>query len=170
MKNDSVGKTSQTRFNQGFTLIELMVVVVIIAILAAIAIPSYQHFVRRANVAQAQQEMQKIAEQLERYKARNFSFKGFNANYLYPSNSVFDVSSQTLNLNSKYTITLVDSMTGNPLLTDSSSSGQGWSIKAISQDPANYSLLLTSAGVHCKNITQENMDYDSCGDAGFEEW
>ena len=32
MKNDSVGQTSQTRFNQGFTLIELMVVVVIIAI------------------------------------------------------------------------------------------------------------------------------------------
>lgn len=170
MKNDSVVKTYQIRFNQGFTLIELMVVVVIISILAAIAIPSYQHFVRRAHVAQAQQEMQNIAEQLERYKARNFSFKGFNASYLYPSNSVFDVLSQTLNLNSKYTITLVDSMDGNLLLTDKSSSGQGWSIKAISEDTTNYSLLLTSRGMHCKNITQENIDYDSCGTEGSEEW
>ena len=40
----------------GFTLIELMVVVVIVAIFAAIAIPSYQAQVRKAQAAQAQQE------------------------------------------------------------------------------------------------------------------
>lgn len=169
MKNYSVGYSSQNKFNQGFTLIELMVVVVVIAILAAIAIPSYQHFVRRANVAQAQQEMQKIAEQLERYKARNFSYKGFNASYLYPSDSVFDDASQTLNLHSKYTITLVDSMDGNLPLKDESSSGQGWIMEAMSQDSANYSLLFTSAGVRCKNITKKNIKHDSCG-IGSEDW
>ena len=115
MKNYSVGHFSKNKFNQGFTLIELMVVVVIVAIFAAIAIPSYQHFIRRANVAQAQQEMSKIAEQLQRFKSRNFSFKGFNAKYLYPNSSIFDASSQTLNFNSKYTITLVDNMAGNRL-------------------------------------------------------
>ena len=56
--------TSRNR-QRGFTLIELMIVVVIVAVLASIALPAYQNSVRRANRADAKALLAESAQFLE---------------------------------------------------------------------------------------------------------
>jgi type IV pilus assembly protein PilE len=51
----------------GFTLIELMITVAVIGILTAIALPSYNQYVLRANRAAAQSFMLGIAAKQEQY-------------------------------------------------------------------------------------------------------
>ena len=69
--------------NAGFTLIELMIVIVVMAVLAAIAYPNYTQYMERRDLAIARQEALRIAAELERFKSKNFSYKGFDASYLY---------------------------------------------------------------------------------------
>ena len=51
----------------GFTLVELMIVVVIIGVLAAIAYPSYQSYIRKSKRADAHALLTEIAAREERY-------------------------------------------------------------------------------------------------------
>ena len=59
---------------QGFTLIELMVVVAIVAILTAIAIPSYGRYAFRARRPDGQEELLRVANAQERYYAAYNSY------------------------------------------------------------------------------------------------
>lgn len=53
------------KVQQGFTLIELMIVVAIIGILAAVAIPSYQNYTKKAKFTEVTQGTQALKTALE---------------------------------------------------------------------------------------------------------
>jgi type IV pilus assembly protein PilE len=58
----------------GFTLVELMVVAVIVSLLAAVAIPNYTRYMRKAARAQAKSVMLDTAQRQERYYTNNGTY------------------------------------------------------------------------------------------------
>jgi len=100
------------RNTKGFTLIEVMIVVVIIAILAAIAFPSYQDSVRKSRRADAKSSLLETSQILER------CYTEFNA-YNNTNCSVVNVGPPiTVNLQSTDSYYTIVSNSGAETLTN----------------------------------------------------
>lgn len=71
---------------QGFTLIELMIVIAILGILAAIAIPAYQDYITRARVAEGIQMAASAKTSVAEFWSSQNAFPTTNAQAGLPAN------------------------------------------------------------------------------------
>lgn len=62
------------RVQQGFTLIEIIVVVVIISILAAVVVPNFMDEPDKARVTKANQDIRSLESALDLYRLDNYSY------------------------------------------------------------------------------------------------
>ncbi len=121
--------------NKGFSLIELLTVMVIIGIITAIAYPGYRHYIIRAHRSDGQTSLLDLANRLERFYAENNSYQ---------------------------TATIGHGTTNDVL--SSNVSGEGWySLSITDVTDTSYTLLATPSGTQgthdtlCQALTFDNL-------------
>lgn len=84
---------SVTLRQKGFTIVELLIVIVIIAILAAITIVAYNGIQNRANDSSVQSDMRGLAQKIMQHEAINGEYPSTGSNgYVMPAGITYSVN------------------------------------------------------------------------------
>ncbi|MGP1629667.1 MAG: type IV pilin protein [Giesbergeria sp.] len=129
---------------RGFTLIEVMIVVAIVGILAAIAVPSYNEYIRRGHRADARAGLLQAAQWLER---------AATATGTYPLTGVFPAGLKEIPSDS-YEISIVSADGSTYTLTAAPSGGQ------VGDKCGSYTL--TQAGVRNASPLTKGATVETC--------
>ncbi len=145
----------------GFTLLELMIVLVIVAVLMAIATPLYMTQVRESQRGAAQSQMLVIAGDIERFRARNLTYAGYSPQSGFAASGTISSATNAIiylplgstSTNYKYQVALLDGNNRSQSLFNSST-GSKW-VMVAQPNQSNQvlqtasRLVLDSQGVRC---------------------
>ncbi|MCG9653538.1 pilin [Vibrio vulnificus] len=125
-------KLNKTKKQQGFTLIELMIVVAIIGALAAAAIPAYQNYLTRSETASGLATVKALITPAEMFYQENGIATAATLAQLGTASDANDLGTlgSTLSSTSEPVLTLTfgaNSSIGGGILTFTRSSSTGWS-------------------------------------------
>ena len=153
----NVSQLALKKESGGFTLIELMVVVVIIAVLAAISLPLYQNHIKKTRRTAAMGDLQGLAQSMEREFVRNQSYVGADAD----GNTVPDNFSS---------VSPVDSDTAYYNLRIVSISANAFTLRAT---PIAGTLVASDGMIELNSVGQRSWDRGNDGvmnDPGDFNW
>lgn len=140
---------------QGFTLVEILVAVAIVGLLAAIAIPSYERYSRKAVRADARNQLMQAAQYMQRFYAASDRYdqdrSGTAVATLMPTTLKRAPASGTKLYDLQITAT-ADTFTLKMVRTSGA--------RMASDECGNYTL--TSTGARGLESTSGGMTVDSC--------
>lgn len=136
----NVTNRTSSHLQRGFTIVELLVVIVVIGILAAITIVSYNGITTRANTASAQSAAQSVIQKVEIYNAER-------GTYPYATSDLTGDPSSSYYIPSSVTFTLSTTQPASPSVLKYTKCGSG--------SPANQAAI--SSGNN--NITGVRIYY-----------
>ena len=128
---------------RGFTLMELMIVLVIVGILVAIAAPSYTNYVMRSNRAVAKAKLLEIAARQESYFADN---KQYTSNL-----TKLGYLADTVGVDRDYK------------LTSAGAAGAVYTIVAVTPTPTTFTLNATPINSQIDDTQCSAISVDSTG-------
>lgn len=164
---------SSPRLSSGFTIVELLIVIVVIGILAAIVIVAFNGIQRSAAEASVKSDLAGMAKKLEEYKVRS-------ANGLYPANAT-ELAAADIKLGKGNYLT-----TRNNVYYCRSTDGQYYAVGMYSKFNAKYYMrngtvqeqaatVDVNGGNTCSYIgqpapTSAYSGYDHSNETGWQPW
>lgn len=140
----------------GFSLPELLITISIVAILAAIAIPSYQKYVREARLYDAKRAIIANVAALERYYGQHYQFKKNSTTW--PDLPITETESSFFNFKTKH---FCIKFQGNPRGVK----GDRFTLKAVAFDKKNETRSIIMNDDQQMQVCQNSTSH--CNEKNF---